>query len=161
MAPDVSLTVLNNADKEPVVYVGIETALDVTLTNNSDAITLASGCNASALKIFMPVFFTAGELGNMDIVLNNWNFVFDSRDESLNLTYRGPAANWSKGRKIDFRIRRVKSNSQPNVDSVQINFLRMGGSVPSQVQTPLSLSTPPRPGNASLLDVLQVSLDNQ
>jgi len=161
MAPDVSLTVLNNADKEPVVYVGIETALDVTLTNNSDAITLTSGGNASALKIFMPVFFTAGELGNMDIVLNNWNFVFDSRDESLNLTYTGPAANWSKGEKIDFRITRVKSNSQPNVDSVQINFLRMGGSVPSQVQTPLSLSTPPRPGNASLLDVLQVSLDNQ
>ena len=161
MPPDVSLTVLNNADNEPVVYVGIETALDVTLTNNSDAITLTSGGNASALKIYMPLFFTAGELGNMDIVLNNWTYVFDSGDQSLVLTYTGPSDNWSKGQKIAFRITRVKSDSQPTVDAVQINFLKMGGSVPSQVQTPLSLSNPPRPGNASLLDVLQVSLDSQ
>lgn len=161
-SPDVSLTVLNSAKHEPVIYIGIQTELDVSLVNNSDAIILTAGAKASSLKIFMPLFFTADELGRMDIVLNDWDFAFDSGDQSLVLTYKGPSpANWNTGQKISFKISRVQSNSQPTADSMQINFQDMGGNVPSQVQAPLALATPPKEGNASLPHTLQVSLDTQ
>ena len=159
-APDVSLTVLNN-NNEPVIFVGIATELNVTLTNNSDAIVLNTGSPSSSLKIFMPTFFTTDELKNMNIVLNDWGYVLDV-DDSLLLTYTGPAPkNWRQGEKISFKITGVQTSADPTADSVQIIFQHMGGNVPRQVQEPLSLSNPPRPGNAPLLEVLQVTLDNQ
>ena len=143
-APDVSLTVLN-PNNEPAIFVGIQTELNVTLTNNSDAIILTTGSPSSSLKIFMPTFFTTDELKNMRIVLNGWDYVLDV-DDSLLLTYTGPSpANWSQGQKISFKITGVQTSAQPTADSVQIIFQNMGGNVPRQVQEPLSLSNPPRP----------------
>ena len=159
-APDVSLTVLNNANG-PVIFVGIQTELEVTLTNNSDAIILTTGSPSSALKIWMPTFFTTDELKNMKIVLNDWDYFLDV-DDSLRLTYKGPSPwNWNKGQKISFKITAVQTSADPTSDAVQVMFQNMGGNVPLQVQEPLSLSNPPRPGNAPLLEVLQVTLDNQ
>ena len=161
-SPDVSLRVLNILNREPIVFVGIKTELDVSMTNNSDAIILTSGADPSSLKIFMPQFFVSDELKNMKIVLNDWSFDVDSGDDSLVLTYAGPSPmNWEEGQKISFKITGVQTDSQPTSDSVQIVFQNMAGNVPMQVQEPLSLSKPPKPGNASLLDVLQVSLDSQ
>lgn len=161
-APDVSLTVLNSLNHEPIIYVGIEAELDVSLTNNGDKIILSSGATASSLKIYLPQFFTSDELQRMKIVLNDWDYVFASGDQSLLLTYTGPSpADWNTGQSISFKITKVKTDSQPTSNAVEIIFQRMGGNVPRQVQKPLSLSNPPRPGNASLLDVLQVSLDSQ
>jgi hypothetical protein len=161
-SPDVSLTVLNVLDREPIVYIGVQAELDVSLTNKSDTIILTTGANASSLKIFMPQFFLSGELQKMGIVLNNWTYAFESGDDSLVLTYAGPSPmNWEQGEKISFKITGVKTDSQPAADAVQIVFQNMAGNVPVQVQEPLSSSNPPKPGNASLLDVLQVSLDSQ
>src|SRR5689334_16792123 len=102
-APDVSLTVLNN-NNEPVIFVGIPTELNVTLTNNSDAIILTTGSPSSSLKIFMPTFFTTDELKNMKIVLNDWDYVLEV-DDSLVLTYTGSSPkNWNQGEKISFKI---------------------------------------------------------
>lgn len=160
--PDVSLTVLNSSIREPIVYVGVETELEVSLVNNSDKIILTTGASTSSLKIFMPPFFTTTELQNMNIVLNDWTFKFDTLDESLVLTYAGPSpADWNTGQKIAFKISGVKTDSQPTSNAVEIIFQKMGGNVPRQVQKPLSLIDPPQQGNASLLEVLQVSLDSQ
>lgn len=160
--PDVSLTVLNPANREAIVYVGVQTELDVSLVNSSDKIILTAGATASSLKLFMPSFFTAAELQNMDIVLNDWDFKYDSRDDSLVLTYAGSSpADWNTGQKISFKITDVKTDSQPTTNPVEIIFQRMGGNVPRQVQQQLSLTNPPKQGNASLLEVLQVTLDNQ
>lgn len=157
--PDVSLTVLNDANNQPVIYTGTDTVLNVSLTNNSDAITLTAGTSASSLNIFLPTFFVGSDLQKMSISLANWDYSVNN-DLSLVLTYKGPSpANWDKGQKIAFKITGVQSNAQPTTDSVQINFVNMGGNVPSQVQTPLSLSNPP--GKTRLRDVLQVTLDNQ
>src|ERR1700752_1278913 len=159
---DVSLTVVNPANKEAIVYVAVQTELHVSLTNNSDKIILTSGAAASSLKIFMPQFFTADELQNMDIVLDNWNFKFDSRDDSLVLTYTGPSpADWNTDQKISFKITGVKTDSQPTSNAVEINVKKMGGNFPRQVQQPLSLTKAPQQGNASLPKVLQATLDNQ
>lgn len=161
-APDVSLTAVNVADRKPILYVGRETELELTLVNKGDAIIFKAGATPSVLKIFMPTFFTTAELQNMDILLNDWTYRFDSGDDSLLLTYAGPSpANWNTGQKISFKISKVQSNSQPTLDSVQIMFQKMEGNVPRQVQEPFSLANPAKEGNASLLDVLQVSLDSQ
>src|SRR6185369_14535158 len=124
---------LNN-NNEPVIFVGIQTELNVTLTNNSNAIILTTGSPSSSLKIFMPTFFTTDELKNMRIVLNDWDYVLDV-DDSLLLTYKGPSpANWNQGQKISFKITGVQTNADPTTDSVQIIFQNMGGNVPRQVQ---------------------------
>lgn len=160
-SPDVSLTVLNNATLKPIVYVGTATALDVSLVNNSGVITLQSTGASSVLEIFLPTFFTFDEIKKMSISLNDWKFSVNSADQSLMLTYTGASpATWKTGEAIAFQITNVESDSTPTADSVQINFQNMGDA-PSQVQTPLTLSNPPKPGNASLRDVLQVSLDSQ
>lgn len=155
-SPDVSLDVLNDTKNEPVIYIGQDTGLSVSLTNNSNAITLTDG---SALKIFLPMFFVAAEVEKMNISLSNWTFTRDPADLSLELTYNGSSANWDKGQKIVFTITGVKSNASPTIDSLQINFDNMG-EAPSQVLAPLTLSHPPA-DKASLHDVVQVTLDNQ
>jgi uncharacterized protein (TIGR02145 family) len=161
-SPDVSLEVLNDSTHEPIIFIGTNTVLGASLTNNSDAIILTAGASASSLKIFLPTFFVASDVEKMSISLTNWTFSRDLGDPSLVLTYNGPSpANWNKGEKIDFKLTGVQSTAQPTTDAMQINFDNMGGNVPSQVQAPLSLSNPPRPGNAPLREVLQVTLDNQ
>jgi len=159
-SPDVSLTVLNETIHEPIIYIGADTVLAVSLTNNSDTITFTAG--ASTFKIFMPTFFDASEFQKMEISLTNWTFSRDPAELALILTYSGPSpANWDKGQEISFKITSVLTNAAPTTDAVQINFERMGGNVPRQVQAPISLSTPPRPGNAPLREMLQVTFDNQ
>lgn len=160
--PDVSLRVVNETIREPIIYIGRETTLDVTLTNNSGAITLTKDGSASSLEIFMPTFFVASELEKMSISLTGWAFSRNLGELSLVLTYNGPSPhNWDQGQKIEFKITGVNTSAQPTTDAVQINFANMTGNVPSQVQAVLSAATPPRPGNAPLREVLQVTLDNQ
>lgn len=161
-SPDVSLTVLNAADQKPIVYVGTPTALDVSLVNNSDTIVLNSSGPASTLEIFLASFFTPAEVQNMSISQPDWTFSVNVAGPSLLLTYAGPdKASWRKSEAIAFKITNVESDGQPTTDAVQVNFQNMDGNVPSQVQTPLTLSNPPEPGNASLRDVLRLTLDSQ
>lgn len=160
--PNVTLTALNEANQQAIVYVGTQTTLDISLVNKSDPIILNSGNPASSMEIFMPNFFTADDVGKMGVSLQDWTFSKNPAGPSLVLTYAGTdRASWGTGHKIDFKITSVQSSGQPGSDAVQVNFNDMGGNVPVQVQTPLSLSNPPKPGNASLRDVLQVSLDSQ
>ena len=155
-SPDVSLNVLNDTDREPVIYIGRDTGLDVSLTNNSNTISLTEG---STLTIFLPMFFVASEVEKMNISLNNWALSRNPAGLSLELRYTG-SSNWDRGQEIAFKIMGVKSNAQPTADALQINFENMGGEVPSQVQAPLTLSNPPS-SKASLHDVVQVTLDSQ
>ena len=121
---------------------------------------MPSSVSPSTILIFMPVYFTASDLQSMQIALTNWTF--SASGESLQLSYNGSATNWGEGTSINFQITNVLSQASLTTDSIQLNFSNLSGSnIPLQVQTPLSLSNPPVPGNASLKEVLQVSLDNQ
>lgn len=157
----INLAAVNHATGEATIYVNENATLDVTLTNaTGGGITLQAGGTPSTFLIFMPTYFTASELQNMQIALTNWSFSSDG--QSLTLTYNGAGETWAEGANIAFQITNVLSDASPTTDSIQINFSNLGGSnIPLQVQTPLSLSNPPQPGNASLETVLQVSLDNQ
>jgi uncharacterized protein (TIGR02145 family) len=164
-SPNIAFSVANPANPhgEAVIYTGISATLNVTLTNNTGAdITLASSGQASTLEIFMPSFFTFAEVQAMQISLSSWTFTVDSADQSLLLTYAGTnGSGWSAGANISFSITNVESTAQPFTDSVQIDPGNMSGSVPLQVETPLTLAAPPQPGNANLPDTLQVSLDTE
>jgi uncharacterized protein (TIGR02145 family) len=161
-SPDVSLTVLNDADQSRIIYVGVTTDLDVSLLNEGDPIKLNSSGAASSLEIFMPEFFELDKLKDMSITQTGWTFSVNSADVSLMLTYTGAdGASWDADHPIAFKIKNVESDDQPTTKQVQVNFQNMTGNVPLQVLAPLSLLNPPKHGNASLKDVLQVSLDSQ
>jgi uncharacterized protein (TIGR02145 family) len=164
-SPDIGLSISNPADPHQgaVVYTGIAATLNVALTNNTGAdITLASSGQASTLEIFMPSFFTFAEVQAMQISLSGWTFSVDSADQSLLLTYSGTDGSaWSAGANIAFSITNVESTAQPFTDSIQIDPSNMSGTLPLQVEAPLSLALPPQPGNANLPDTLQVSLDTE
>ena len=157
----INLSAVNQATGEPTIYVNENATLEITLSNlTGGVIGLIGGDSPSTILIFMPVYFTASDLQSMQIALTNWTF--SASGESLQLSYNGSATNWGEGTSINFQITNVLSQASPTTDSIQLNFSNLSGSnIPLQVQTPLSLSNPPVPGNASLKEVLQVSLDNQ
>lgn len=145
----------------PTVYVGEIATLSMSLTNNTGGdIGLQTGVNASLITIYMPTYFTLTEVQNMSIVLTDWVFTVDVANVALLLTYSG-SGSWPQNTSIDFDITNVESNATPDTQAIQANFTNMTGNVPLQIQTNLTLMNPTVPGNASLADVLQVSLDNQ
>ena len=157
----INLAAVNHATGKATIYVNENATLEITLTNaTGGGITLQAGSSPSTFLIFMPIYFTTAELQNMQIALTHWSFSCDG--QRLILTYNGSGEIWTGGAAISFQITNVLSNASPTTDAIQINFSNLGGNnIPLQVQTPLSLSNPPQPGNASLKDLLQVSLDNQ
>lgn len=166
MANDgIGLTVLDAATRQPVVYVGEPATLSFTLTNQTgaDVGLLPGGAGkASELDVYMPLFYDAAQLAAMSISLEGWTFAFDPAKQALTLTYAGSGTGtWSAGGTIAFDVTGAESDASPTTDTVQVNLLRMTGSVPPQVTAPLALNDPPQPGNAKLTDVLQLSLDAQ
>ncbi len=157
------LQVLNTDNQQATVYVGVAATLAVTLTNNVGVdIPLTFGANASVLQIYMPEFYTVGDLGNMKISLADWNFSVNAANECLVLTYAGTAAGtWANGANLAFSITNVLTSNAPDVNPLQINPGNMGANVPSQVQLPLTLANPPIHGHPKLDTTLQVSVDSQ
>src|SRR5580700_3331599 len=88
-----SLSVVNPATNQALIFAGVPAALDITLTNLTGAnIALqpgTNGSNASTMEIFMPSFFTLPEVEGMSITLANWTFAANPNDHSLMLTYAG------------------------------------------------------------------------
>jgi uncharacterized protein (TIGR02145 family) len=161
----IELAVVNPATGQPVVYVGVEATLAFTLTNRTGAsIGLVAGAagTASEMDVYLPSFFDAASMARMSISLPEWVFAYDAPGEALTLRFSGAeGTTWPDGATLRFDVTGAESNATPGSDVVQVNFLRMHGDLPPQTTAPLSLNLPPRPGNAKLTDVLQVSLDGQ
>jgi uncharacterized protein (TIGR02145 family) len=158
----IDIAIANAAAKgDATIYVGEAATLSVTLTNNTGGnIGLQNGATASLITLYMPTYFTVTELQNMSISLTDWTFSVDTGNLALLLTYSG-SGSWPQNGSIQFDITNVESNATPNTQPIQVNFSNMTGNVPLQIQANLTLMNPPQPGNASLADVLQLSLDNQ
>jgi uncharacterized protein (TIGR02145 family) len=159
----IAFTANNHATGQPVVFVSTPAAIDCTLTNQTGApITFSASGTVSEMDIYMPMFYSAPELGQMTISLTGWDFAYNSGAGTLTLRYNGGSSGtWADGAPISFQIQNATSTASPASDSVQVNFVNLGGSVPGQVTSPLALSNPPTPGNADLTRALQVTLDNQ
>ncbi|MCB0429490.1 MAG: hypothetical protein H6585_02560 [Flavobacteriales bacterium] len=159
----IQLSVLNTANQQPVVYVGVSATLAFQLTNNTGSdIKMVAGGSASSFEIFMPLFYQLSDLQKMNIQLNDWSFAVNTTDVSLALTWQGTgSAVWADGQSLSFQVQTAESSASPTADSVTVLLNNFQGSLPPSVQAPLALNKNPQPGNAKLTDVLQVSLDSQ
>lgn len=157
----INLTLSNPASGQASIFVNQVATLTLNLQNSTGSdIPLQAGASPSTFEIFMPSYFTTAEVENMQIALTGWSF--QNNGQSLNLSYTGGGGSWTNGETISFQISNVLSDANPQTGILQVNLNNFSGTnIPIQVQSSLVLSNPPQPGNASLLDVLQVNLDNQ
>ncbi|HTV44605.1 MAG TPA: FISUMP domain-containing protein [Stellaceae bacterium] len=158
----IGFTVNNPALDGPVIEVGVTAALDVVLTNATGAEIGIQASPPSTLLIFgqpTPVF-TAAELQAMTIDLAGWTLSVDAAHLALILKATANAT-WAAADAIRFTIKGVKSTQVPASKFLNINPSNLTGRVPLNISAPLLLKAPPKPGNASLADILQVNLDNQ
>src|SRR5262245_8979268 len=155
----VSIDVINDTAKQPLIYVGVTGTLKVTLTNSGPAIPLQPGDTPSILTIFLPRYVTPDEVRAMRIDLPSWTFAVAASGGSLTLTYAGSGPGTWVGNLV-FEITNVTVAGQPTEGTFQVNSRRMTGA-PSMLTQPLPLVKAAKPGNASLAEVLQVALDSR
>ncbi len=155
----VSIDVMNEKAKQPLICVGITASLKVTLTNSGPAIPLRTGATPSTLSIFLPRYVTAAEVQAMHIALPSWTFAVAQGGGSLTLTYAGSDPGTWVG-KLAFEITDVTVARQPTDGTFQVNSRHMPGA-PSMLTQSLPLVKAAKPGNASLAEVLQVALDSR
>ena len=160
-----SLTVVNSATGQPVVYSGETDALLFTLTNNTEYdITFKTGSPPPALEIFLPGFYQRDDLSQMKISLDGWDFKVNSKDNSLVLTYtKTEKYTWASGATLSFKITGAQSSKEPpQGDYAQINPSGMGDNVIPQVSAdePLSLQKKPDGNKADLRQALEPDLEN-
>ena len=158
-AAQVAISVLDKATGTAALQAGVTSTLSVTLTNSGTAVPLQAEQPASTLTLYLPDYVPTAAIGAMTIALDHWSFVAAPEQGALILSYAGPEAGVWLG-ELAFDITEVTVNADPADGTFQVNFTQMPGA-PVQITTPLNLVSPPQPGNASLADLLQVSLDSQ
>lgn len=158
-AAQVAISVVDKATGKPALQAGVTSTLSVTLTNTGDGVPLQAGPPASALTLYLPEYVPAAAIGAMAIALDHWSCSASPDEGALILTYAGAQAGVWLGA-LAFDITGVTVDASPTDGTFQVNFSQMPGA-PVQLTTPLPLVSAPKPGNASLADVLQVSLDSQ
>jgi len=135
----VTFTQINSETEDATIYRDTNSSLVLTLTNNTGSTIMAdSGDDASAFKIYMPQYFTATELGNMNIDLSEWSFDADSDYLLLTYTGRDPYA-WEDETDIAFTITNVRASASPTTGSTQINLQNFTIMPPATGYIPLSV----------------------
>lgn len=158
-AAQVALRVVDAATNQPALQTGVPTTLAVTLVNGGAPLPLNNGDKPATLILYLPQFIPAAALAAMEITLADWTFAASVDAGTLTLTYSGNAAGEWVGN-LAFAISGVLAQGAPADGSFQVNFANLAGA-PKQMSAPLPLIAQPQPGNVSLADVLQVSLDSQ
>ena len=162
----VSLKLSNDADlhAKPSVVVGVPATLNFRLVNETGAdILLHAGAKASQMTIYLPAFFDLAGLERMTTDLAGWTLSVDAEDPALRLLHAGAEGTpWSSGDSIAFRLSHAASAAaavKAQYGSVQISFSNCDG-VRAPATAPLVLCSPHAAGNASLTDVLELTLDD-
>jgi len=157
-ANTVCVTVLNDSDKQPTLYIDDTATLAVTLINATGSPIQLPGCTLGIVFNALNVDGTACK-----IELQNW--AFSSSKYSLSLKFSGTEGSWGQGEgnALQFKISGVKSaQTQPVPNgNLQITFGGIkGDNVPGMLKIPLGLINKPVKGNAKLCDFIKLSLDN-
>lgn len=154
---NIALTVINTKDGSPTIYRTEVCKLMVTIINEtSDVINLQPG--QTCLYIEIPGI-TTDELKSTIITADNWNIDID--DTIIELTYTDTGqTQWTNNGKLTVTIDGLKTDAQPQTGNLQVNTTGFNPQIPSQLFAPITISNPPKHGNANLHDVLQIKADN-
>ncbi len=151
-----------DAKNQAIVYIGEPATLTLTLTNNTgSSLTLTPGDEGSSLELFLARFYTWDQVQQMRITATDWTVSLETDDRAWMLSYSGQEKQWLNGASMTITVANALATGQPSSNFLQINPSNLGGGVPLQVTTPLSLNNPPQPGNATLSNTLAVSLNSQ
>jgi uncharacterized protein (TIGR02145 family) len=162
MSDELTLAVTDRKTGKAAIEVGVEASLQMKLVNETGAdVALAAGTQPATFTVYLPVpkFFTAEQLSQMQVTADGWRGDVDSVDLTLDIVCT-QAGTWAQDASLSFVIDRVVSDGPPATDSISVAPSNMAG-LPLQVDAPFAVANPPKPGNLSLTDVLEVSLDSQ
>jgi uncharacterized protein (TIGR02145 family) len=155
--------IVNAATGEPLLMVGADTTLALSVVNNSGAeVIFDGGVDPSTFAVYLPspLFFTEQELAAMSVALPKWSATFDAEQLAI-LIVRTEAGTWADGEKITFPIAGAKSHAKPTNGTVLIGPSNMQGDVALGLEAPLVLADAPVAGNLSLPGVLEIALDSR
>ena len=159
----IGFAVTDSKSSQPYIEVGTTATLELALVNNSGAdIVLNTGAKPAAFAVYLPVpkFFTAGQLSQMQVTTTGWSGTVDTAQDAIGVACTR-AGTWSHGETLTLTLANVTSSGPPGADFMIVGPSNMAGNVPLSVQAPFAVAAAPQPGNLSLVDVLQVSLDSQ
>jgi uncharacterized protein (TIGR02145 family) len=160
----IGFTLTNEATKSAVLYTGVGTTLDITLTNNTGGPIgmTADADGPSTLTFYWPAdLFTSQQLDQLGVAVAGWQPSVDTDAGTLTLTCTADATLAAQA-SLTFPVTTALTTASPTPGfTVALAPENLTGNVPSQVNAQLAVTLPPKPGNLSLPDVLQVSLDNQ
>jgi uncharacterized protein (TIGR02145 family) len=157
------LAVTNAASGDSVLLAGVTATLTITVVNNTGAdIALASGAGAAAFSVNLPIpeFFSLDQLQAMTVTASGWTGTLDAPDQAINITCTRDGT-WANGHTLTFTLVNVTSGGPPGTRTVTLVPSNLGDNAPLDVGAELAVTSPPRPGNLQLTDVLQVTLDSQ
>ena len=156
---------VTNADTgDPTVLIGRKNSLKVQLVNNSEAaIALTAGPGAATFGVYLPsAYFTVEQLRAVQVTADGWAGTLDTSSTPAVITISCTrAATWAVDQTLTFTLANVESGGPTGNTSVAILPDNMDGNLPVEMDPPLVVANPPKPGNLQLPDVLQVTLDSQ
>jgi uncharacterized protein (TIGR02145 family) len=155
---------VTGADGQPLIYVGKQTSIKVVLVNNSgvDIDLKVAGSkaaeDASSFAFYPPQdFFTSTELSNFSLSEKGWKGSADTDAGSFNVVC-AQAGKWKEGEPLTFTLTNVTASGQPSTGTAGVQLENMSDVA---LTAPFALANPPKEGNLSLPDVLQLQLDSQ
>ncbi|HEX4832098.1 MAG TPA: FISUMP domain-containing protein [Trebonia sp.] len=158
------LAVTNPATSAATVQAGVPATLAVTVVNNSGAdIPLPADAGAAAeFDAYLPdSIFSRAQVAAMTVTADGWSAALAADDPPYLAITRTGGGQWAAGQPITFTLAGATSSGPPANGNVSLIPANLGDDAPPIVDAPLSVVTPPRPGNLQLADVLQVTLDSQ
>lgn len=158
-ANSIELRIENGLEEgnQSFIYRNTPCSLHFTMKNETDSdIVFKKG--GLCFKVFFENI-SEEEIKRMQIESQDW--LFEPNDDNFNLTYDGKEDYiWGIGKEYTLSVNNANTATGKNSDNVQINVTdSVSGSV-SQLYHTIFISDAPKPGDANLKDVLQLSLDN-
>ncbi len=155
--------VINPGARAALVRIGQPNSLLIELVNNSGAdIALAAGPAAATFAVYPPTaFFTAQQIRAMRVTADGWAGTPDPANPLIIDISCTRAGTWAAGATLAFTITDAVPAGPAGSSYVAIVPENMNGNLPLEMDPPLAAAEPPKPGNLTLSDVLQVTLDNQ
>jgi uncharacterized protein (TIGR02145 family) len=159
----IGCAIVDAATGKSELFVDRETTLTLTFANNSgEDIELVAGPHPATLSAFFPnpQLFTSEQLQAITVSADDWSGAYDSAQKAMVLSATVPGT-WKAGGELRFTLAGARSSGPPYNASVEILPEQMEGDIPLSVYAEIVLARPPVPGNRSLLDTLDVTLDDQ